>query len=84
MINLININIKTSGGKMDILVLNCGSSSVRYQLIETSTEKYLAKGLVERIGEEDAKVKHKCGEGRRVTEVKEIKNHAIQKSGTFT
>ncbi len=75
MINLTNINIKTSGGKMSILVLNCGSSSVKYQLIEMKTEKYLAKGLVERVGEEDAKVKHKCRDGRRFEEVKEIKNH---------
>ena len=35
---------------MKILVLNCGSSSLKYQLIEMDGEKVLAKGLVERIG----------------------------------
>ena len=35
---------------MKTLVLNCGSSSIKYQLIETTTEEALAKGQVERIG----------------------------------
>lgn len=35
---------------MNILVVNCGSSSLKYQLIDMETEKPLAKGLVERIG----------------------------------
>ena len=35
---------------MKILVINCGSSSVKYQLINMETEEVLAKGLVERIG----------------------------------
>ena len=35
---------------MKVLVVNCGSSSLKYQLIETDTEKVLAKGLCERIG----------------------------------
>ncbi|WP_367343182.1 hypothetical protein, partial [Propionibacterium sp.] len=33
-----------------ILVLNCGSSSIKYQLIDPDEETVLAKGLVERIG----------------------------------
>ncbi len=61
---------------MNILVLNCGSSSVKYQLIDISTEKYLAKGLVERVGKVDAKIKHKCGDGRRFDQVKDIKDHS--------
>ncbi len=36
---------------MKILVLNCGSSSIKYQLLEMPEAKLLAKGLVERIGE---------------------------------
>ena len=35
---------------MKILVLNCGSSSLKYQLIDMETENVLAKGLCERIG----------------------------------
>ena len=35
---------------MNILVLNCGSSSLKYQLINMEDESVIAKGLVERIG----------------------------------
>ncbi|MDD3626887.1 MAG: acetate kinase, partial [bacterium] len=61
---------------MKILVLNCGSSSVKYQLIDMKTEQFLAKGLVERVGKKDAKLKHKGGDGRNFEVVKEIKNHS--------
>ena len=43
---------------MKILVLNCGSSSLKYQLIDSDTEAVLAKGLCERIGIEGSKLKH--------------------------
>jgi acetate kinase len=46
--------------QMNILVLNCGSSSVKYQLIEIGKEKVLARGLVERIGLEGSKLKHEA------------------------
>jgi acetate kinase len=42
---------------MKILVLNCGSSSLKYQLIDTNGEQVLAKGLCERIGI-DGRLKH--------------------------
>lgn len=35
---------------MNVLVINCGSSSLKYQLINSDTEDVLAKGLCERIG----------------------------------
>ena len=35
---------------MKVLVINCGSSSLKYQLIDSETEQVLAKGLCERIG----------------------------------
>ena len=35
---------------MNVLVINCGSSSLKYQLIDSETEAVLAKGLCERIG----------------------------------
>ena len=47
---------------MKILVLNCGSSSLKYQLIDMETEKVLASGKYERIGEQEAFITHKaCG-----------------------
>ena len=35
---------------MNVLVINCGSSSLKYQLINSDSEEVLAKGLCERIG----------------------------------
>ncbi|MFW6134598.1 MAG: acetate/propionate family kinase [Elusimicrobiota bacterium] len=43
---------------MNILVLNCGSSSVKYELMDTETSEILAKGLVERVGMVDAVINH--------------------------
>ena len=44
---------------MKILVLNCGSSSLKYQLINMETEEVLASGKYERIGEKEAFIIHK-------------------------
>ena len=44
---------------MKVLVINCGSSSLKYQLIDMETESVLAKGLCERIGIEGSKLTHK-------------------------
>ena len=43
---------------MKVLVLNCGSSSLKYQLIDMETENVMAKGLCERIGIEGSRLKH--------------------------
>ena len=43
---------------MKILVINCGSSSLKYQLIDMESEELMAKGLVERIGIEGSRIKH--------------------------
>lgn len=48
---------------MKILVLNCGSSSVKYKLIDTSTSTTLAEGGVEKIGLEDGFLKYKKPDG---------------------
>ena len=48
---------------MKILVINCGSSSLKYQLIDMDTENVMAKGLVERIGMEGSVLTHRV-EGR--------------------
>ena len=41
---------------MNILVINCGSSSLKFQLIDSETEKCIAKGLCERIGIEGSQI----------------------------
>ena len=48
---------------MKILVMNCGSSSLKYQLIDMTNEKVMAIGLCERIGIEGSKIKHE-GNGK--------------------
>ena len=59
---------------MKILVVNAGSSSLKYQLIDMDGEKELAKGLVERIGIEGSKLKHSAGDKK--TEIaQEIPDH---------
>ena len=45
---------------MNILVINCGSSSLKYQLINMDTEEVIAKGLCERIGIEGSKLTHQA------------------------
>lgn len=50
---------------MKILVLNCGSSSLKYQLIDMETEEVLASGKYERIGEKEAFITHKA-QGKKV------------------
>ena len=52
---------------MKILVLNCGSSSVKYKLIDTSNDNTLAEGGVERIGLEDGFLKFKRADGSKET-----------------
>lgn len=46
---------------MKILVINCGSSSLKYQLIDMDNEDVIAKGLVERIGIDGSKITHEYG-----------------------
>ena len=50
---------------MKVLVINCGSSSLKYQLIDMTTEESLAQGLVERIGIEGSVLTQKV-EGRNI------------------
>ncbi len=59
---------------MKILVLNCGSSSLKYQLINMETEEVLASGKYERIGEQEAFLTHKVN-GKKITLEKPAFNH---------
>ncbi|WP_438351222.1 acetate kinase [Paenibacillus sp. FA6] len=66
---------------MKILVINAGSSSLKYQLYDMTDESVLAKGLVERIGMDSSIMTHSPTGGQEVTEVQEILEHttAIRK-----
>ncbi len=59
---------------MKILVINCGSSSIKYQLIEMGDEKVISKGLLERIGIDGSRLKHKKNNEEFVVN-KDVKNH---------
>ncbi|MCG8513404.1 MAG: acetate kinase [Halanaerobiales bacterium] len=61
---------------MKILVLNCGSSSLKYQLININDESVLAKGVVERIGIEDAFLEHQLT-GEEIVIKAEIPDHNV-------
>jgi len=60
---------------MNVLVINCGSSSLKYQLINSESEEVLAKGLCERIGIDGSAITHQPAGGNKVTTEVEMKNH---------
>jgi acetate kinase len=60
---------------MRILVLNCGSSSVKYQFVDTAAEKALAKGMVARIGMTGSVVTHKPHDRPEIKASAEILDH---------
>ena len=60
---------------MNVLVVNCGSSSLKYQLLDMTTETELAKGLFEKIGDQDAMFTHKRPNADKLERVEPILNH---------
>ena len=62
---------------MKVLVLNCGSSSIKYQFIDTDTGTALAKGLVDRIGMTGAVLSHSRHDGDKIKIAGEILDHTI-------
>ncbi len=60
---------------MKILVLNCGSSSLKYQLFNMDNERVLAQGVVERIGLNNSILTHKKGEEEKYKINIDFKNH---------
>ncbi len=60
---------------MKILVINCGSSSLKYQLIEMQDKALICKGLVERIGLDGSILMHENHKGERYKKEIEIRNH---------
>ncbi|ADQ14980.1 acetate/propionate family kinase [Halanaerobium hydrogeniformans] len=60
---------------MKILVINSGSSSIKYQLFNMEDESVLAKGVVERIGIDDSFISYENGNGQEITIEKDISDH---------
>jgi len=59
------------------LVINCGSSSVKYQLIDTENRTKIASGVVERIGAVTAIVKHELPDVKPIKKTMQIDNHTV-------
>lgn len=62
---------------MFVFVLNCGSSSFKYQLLDMSNEHRVAIGLVERIGMKDSVLAYEPANGEKVKETADIANHEV-------
>ncbi len=62
---------------MKVLVINCGSSSVKYQLMDAVSGDVLAKGLVERIGFDDAIHTHAPADGEKTKNILPVANHTV-------
>ena len=60
---------------MNVLVINCGSSSLKYQLINSDSEEVLAKGLCERIGIDGSAIVHQPAGGEKVKSEVDMPNH---------
>ena len=61
---------------MKVLVVNAGSSSLKYQLFDTEASEVLAKGNCERIGIEGSRISHKTATGAAYESVQPIANHS--------
>ncbi len=63
---------------MKVLVINCGSSSLKYQLIDSDSEEVLAVGLCERIGQDVSYLKHTPKGGDKIEiQATDMKNHEV-------
>ena len=60
---------------MKVLVINCGSSSLKYQLFDMEQETVMAKGLVERIGLEGAQLNHQSKGKEKHVQMTDISDH---------
>jgi acetate kinase len=62
---------------MNVLVLNSGSSSVKFQFMRMEDEGLLAKGIVEKIGSSDAIVSYQPRGRNKIREIREVLNHSV-------
>ncbi len=60
---------------MKVLVINCGSSSLKFQLIDSETERCLAKGLCERIGIDGSMITYSPADGEKEKTVTPMPDH---------
>lgn len=60
---------------MEVLVINCGSSSLKFQLIDSDNEKVLAKGLCERIGIDGSSITYESEMCKKFTNELEMPSH---------
>lgn len=60
---------------MKVLVINAGSSSLKYQLIDMTDESVIAKGICERVGSEDACISFKTSDGQKIEYNAPMQNH---------
>ncbi len=60
---------------MNILVINCGSSSLKYQVINSETEQCIAKGLCERIGIDGSQISYEPAGGEKEVNVTPMPDH---------
>ncbi len=68
---------RKGGYQVKVLVINCGSSSLKYQVFDMTTETVLAKGIVERIGIDGSFLKYRRGDEDNITIEAEIPNHEV-------
>ncbi len=61
---------------MNVLVVNAGSSSLKYQLLDTNSNQILGKGICERIGMDGSFIEHKKSDGTKIVKKVEITNHS--------
>lgn len=62
---------------MKILVINCGSSSLKYKLFDMDKDSVIAEGRVERIGENDGIITHQAVDREKVNKTKPIPEHSV-------
>ncbi|MEA3402791.1 MAG: acetate kinase [Armatimonadota bacterium] len=62
---------------MNVLVVNCGSSSLKYELYDMEREQSLANGLCERLGTEGANIEHETHDGRTFEQDVEMPDHRV-------
>ncbi len=60
---------------MKVLVINAGSSSLKYQLIDMTDESVIARGICERVGSEDACISFKTPDGKKIEYKAPMSNH---------
>ena len=60
---------------MLILVINCGSSSAKYELFDLEKEVHICKGVVERIAEEESTLQYECNSGCAISDKVSCANH---------